>query len=175
MSALRLVDRFLFVGVCALTPSVVLAQSPTPSERIAAILPPPPACVAWDTADRLTGTLARRTFPGPPDYEDTAKGDKAEIGLYLQTQRALCPVPGESGTIDSLRLVQLVFNSRAHILADSLIGRSVAVWGTIRRPESGHHHGNAILVDITDVHCRGDEVSHRDLPRLRCWAYDPHP
>lgn len=38
----------------------------------------------------LSGTLVRKTFPGPPNYESVKKGDRPETSWFLDLQESVC-------------------------------------------------------------------------------------
>src|SRR5262245_19682454 len=73
----------------------------------------PRSCVP-DSPDHgtLTGVLALRTFPGPPNYEDTTTGDQAETQLYLLLDGLSCtPARGDTVGVYSradLEWIQLI-------------------------------------------------------------------
>src|SRR6266478_1925975 len=79
----------------------------------------PRSCVP-DSAERgtLTGVLELRTYPGPPNYENTATGDKAETGLYLLLDGLSCtPAPGDTVggyTRENLEWIQLILTPRGY-------------------------------------------------------------
>ena len=52
---------------------------------------------------KLTGTLIRRTFPGPPNYESVRKGDRAETSWFLDLSRPVCV---DEDKADNLSLAQ---------------------------------------------------------------------
>src|SRR5262245_47035155 len=70
-------------------------------------------CLKYEpTVVRLTGTFVRKTFPGPPEYEDVRKGDRPEIYWLLRLPSPIC-VDESDPEIDTgkrdIREIQLVF------------------------------------------------------------------
>ena len=111
----------------------------------------PRSCVP-DSAQKatLTGVLALRTYPGPPNYEDTTTGDKAETGIYLRLDGYSCtPQPGDSVgvyTRAQLEWIQLILETQEYRQARRQLGKHVKVSGVISPAESGHHHTLLIFV-----------------------------
>ncbi len=111
----------------------------------------PLSCVP-DTSEKatLTGVLALRTYPGPPNYEDTASGDKVETGIYLLLDGYACrPKPGDSVgvyTRAELEWIQLILEPQEYRQARRQLGKHVRVSGVVSPAESGHHHTLLIFV-----------------------------
>ena len=123
--------------------------------------PVPQPCAWVDNVEWITGTLERLTFPGPPNYADTTLGDSAETGFYLRIQPPWCLVfPTEPPTKGPLGLAQLLLDSTGYAQLRPQLGESVAVLGRVREPETGHHHGDALLEDILAVRCLNSSTSH---------------
>src|SRR5262245_14381421 len=48
-------------------------------------------CLSYEpSVVKLTGTLVRKTFPGPPNYEDISRGDRPETYWLLVLSRPAC-------------------------------------------------------------------------------------
>ena len=78
---------------------------------------PPPRCLESNVTVTVTGTLERRTYPGPPNYESVAPGDLAETGFYLVLGRPICTTDDElAGPQSDVRLVQLVLDQASYDL-----------------------------------------------------------
>src|SRR6185503_21224078 len=68
-------------------------------------------CLAYepDTVS-VRGTIKRRTFPGPPNYESVAKGDQPEVMWVLRLARPVCvSASGDRNEEKDVSNVQLVF------------------------------------------------------------------
>jgi len=110
----------------------------------------PRSCVP-DSAERgtLTGVVELRTYPGPPNYESTATGDKAETGLYLLLDGLSCtPARGDTVgvyTREDLEWIQLILTPEEYRQARQHLGQHVSITGVISPWETGHHHTLLIL------------------------------
>ena len=99
----------------------------------------------------LKGTIRQHTFPGPPNYESVAKGDRAERVLLLHLAEPICVSASsewekETGVSD----LQLVFINNHSRFGKSLAGRKVAVTGTLYHQHTGHHH-TKVLLKVTGI------------------------
>lgn len=110
------------------------------------------ACLRYgpDTV-RVSGTLRRLTFPGPPNFEDVRTGDEPETGFYLEPAGPLCATGGQDeevgGPRADVRLVQLVLDSTGYEALRPALGRAVALRGTLFPSHTGHHHA-PVLLDV---------------------------
>ena len=113
------------------------------------------------TVVELTGKLVRKTFAGPPNYQDIHKGDAPETIWLLKLDSPIC-VDQDSSQPDlntsqkNVRSVQLVLNNESHERAKSLSGQRVQVAGTLFAAITGHHHTPVLLT-----------VTYLDLPRWK--------
>jgi hypothetical protein len=99
----------------------------------------------------VTGTLARKTFPGRPNYESVAAGDEPETGFYLELAAPICTVASpdssadNNGALQGVRLVQLVLDSAGYARLRPSVGRSITLRGTLFAALTGHHHAPLLL------------------------------
>jgi hypothetical protein len=99
----------------------------------------------------VTGTLARKTFPGRPNYESIADGDEPETGFYLELATPICTVASPDSTRDNngalrgVRLVQLVLDSAGYARLRPSLGRQLTVRGTLFAAITGHHHAPLLI------------------------------
>jgi hypothetical protein len=99
----------------------------------------------------LEGTLVRRTFPGPPNYESIRKGDRPETAWILELGAPVCVYPDSAEPdinpgVDGVRSVQLVFSGQVEIQEHhQLWGKEVIVKGTPYGVHTGHHHTPVLL------------------------------
>ena len=111
------------------------------------IQPASQKCVSYEPdAVVLKGTIRQHTFAGPPNYESVAKGDQAERVWVLHLAEPICVSASadweqETGVSD----LQLVFANGRRQYGKSLLGRNVAVNGTLFRAHTGHHHTKVLL------------------------------
>jgi hypothetical protein len=114
--------------------------------------PPPNPCLAYEPSlVELTGTLERKNYPGPPNYESIEHGDAKETIWLLRLDRAACTLDGASPS-DHARLgltsLQLVFvdAAREYPQYRPLMGKRVVVRGTLFGAHTGHHHTDVLLI-----------------------------
>jgi hypothetical protein len=114
-------------------------------------------CLSYEsTVVKLTGTLTRETFPGPPNYESVRKGDKPEIYWILNVARPICvdaihTDSGSSPAKEDIRRVQLVFtDSLAYKKYKEFLSKEVVATGTLFAAETGHHH-TAVLLTVENL------------------------
>ena len=49
------------------------------------------ACLTYEPSTvKIIGTLTRKTFPGPPNYESVRKGDRAETSWFVELRSPVC-------------------------------------------------------------------------------------
>lgn len=121
-----------------------------------------PAQLAYEPTEvALTGTIRRQTFPGPPNYEDIAKGDAPETYWILSLLEPVDVIATNAATRDfpantterGVREMQLVFEiSTAKNYRDfpDAVGIPVAVTGTLFHAHTAHHR-TAILLTVRDL------------------------
>jgi hypothetical protein len=127
-------------------------------------------CLNYHSSVVLTGRLERRTFPGPPNYQDIRAGDTAETGYYLSLDSSVCTV-GESDSADGYpvrdaRLVQLVLNSSEYQRLQRSVGKKITVKGGLFAAFTGHHHA-PLLLTMVEVLSGEDGVLKPDPPERR--------
>ena len=102
----------------------------------------------------VTGTLVRKTFPGPPNYESVQGGDAPETGFYLELNPPACTVASRDSmdtddtTERDVRLIQLVLDAGGYARLRPLLGRSVTLRGSLFHSFTGHHHATLLLRDV---------------------------
>jgi hypothetical protein len=103
---------------------------------------------------KLTGTLIRQTFPGPPNYESVRKGDRAETVWLLVLASPVCVDvdkgdpelnPAKSG----VSRIQLEVGAGVYKKYKGLVGTRVVATGTLFAEISGHHHTPVLLTVST--------------------------
>jgi hypothetical protein len=99
----------------------------------------------------VTGTLARMTFPGRPNYESIKDGDEPETGFYLRPATAICTIGSpdsmmtDNGTLTGIQLVQLVLDSAGYARLRPQLGRVVTLRGTLSVGMTAHYHAPLAL------------------------------
>jgi hypothetical protein len=105
-------------------------------------------CLAYEpSVVTLKGTLIRKTFPGPPNYESIRKGDRAEVYWLIQLASPICVNADPSSDLNSsekeVREVQLVMTSYAKY--ENLIGKRVIATGSLFSAHTAHHRTPVLL------------------------------
>ncbi|HEY1470325.1 MAG TPA: DUF4431 domain-containing protein [Candidatus Acidoferrum sp.] len=112
----------------------------------------PAACLLYEpSVVQLRGTIIRKTFPGPPNYESVERGDKPEVYWLLVLSEPIC-VEQDSKDPDlnpaqgDVRRIQLVFlDAKAYQTDKELVGKKVIASGTLFGEHTGHHHTPVLL------------------------------
>jgi hypothetical protein len=113
------------------------------------------SCLQYEpSVVKLTGTLIRRTFPGPPGYESVRGGDRPETYWLLDLSGPVCVdedkvKPDFNPAHNDVRRIQLVLDSKAYKENKGLVGKRVAATGTLFSEQTGHHHTPVLLVVST--------------------------
>jgi hypothetical protein len=100
----------------------------------------------------LKGTIKRRTFAGPPNYESVAKGDQPERMWVLRLARPICvAASGDRKEEKNVSDLQLVFaGAEDYRRYRSFVGRRVTVNGTLFPAQTGHHY-TRVLLTVTRI------------------------
>ena len=94
-------------------------------------------CLSYEPAVvTLSGTLARKTFPGPPNYESIKKGDRPETSWFLDLPESVCvnedkAEPGLNPKQSGIREIQLVLQPEQYQQHKGMLGRKVLATGTL--------------------------------------------
>lgn len=122
-----------------------------------ALLPPRSAlgetCLRQEPENALlSGRLAVKVFPGPPNYESIPSGDRPEKCWILLLDRPICPLeesefhPTEQG----IGRIQLLFTKGPPPDLPRLIRKRVVAKGSLFPAHTGHHHAE-ILMDVAEI------------------------
>jgi uncharacterized protein DUF4431 len=117
-------------------------------------------CLSYEPAVvRLNGTLVRKTFAGPPNYENIRRGDRPETYWLLSLSQPVCVNEDDSDRAlspahEDIRTVQLVLTEVAYKKYKNLIGKQVVATGTLFGGITGHHHTD-VLSKITSLATAG--------------------
>jgi hypothetical protein len=118
--------------------------------------PPKSNCLSCEpSAVKLTGTLVRKTFPGPPNYASVQHGDKLEIYWLLNLAKPICvdedtAEPGLNPAHKGIRTMQLVIPAEFYKKYKSLVGHEVVVTGTLFGEHTAHHK-TPVLVMVNSL------------------------
>src|SRR5215471_20884356 len=108
-------------------------------------------CLDYGPAEaRLTGTIVRKTYPGPPEYESVRKGDAPERYWLLLLSKPICTNedrPNFDSAYKNVRSLQLVFDSeRAYKKYRALLGKHVIAIGMLFAGNNIHHKTPVLLI-----------------------------
>ena len=124
-------------------------------------------CLPYEPASAtLTGTISKKTFPGPPNYERVRKGDKPETYWVLHLSSPICTQAGgdnqaERGVTD----VQLILTRKQYSLYKRFVGRKtrVTVRGKLSHAITGHHHTPVLMQVINMSEPQWEELNDIDI------------
>lgn len=108
-----------------------------------------PTCQAYEPAQvTIEGVIERKTFAGPPNYENIESGDRAETYWILNLKSPIC-VDGPPDELNSperdVSQIQLVLKREHYERFAQLVGRRARAAGTLFHAISGHHHTSVLL------------------------------
>lgn len=113
----------------------------------------PAACFEYAPAVvTISGVVESQLYPGPPNYESIAKGDKQETFWFLKLDEPVCT---ESDDVDAparigIRRVQLVLDPSASQPQASLLNKRAIARGSLFTAHTGRHHAD-VLIDVTEL------------------------
>ena len=116
----------------------------------------PAGCRSYEPAVvTLHGSLIRKTFPGPPNYSDIHKGDRAETYFLLNLDSPICldvdkSAPDLRPNQKNVRTVQLILEEGTYERFKPLLGKEVVARGSLLAAHTGHHH-TPVLLTVTDL------------------------
>jgi hypothetical protein len=112
-------------------------------------------CLSYDGRVTLEGSLGTQTFPGPPNYESIAAGDRPETVLVLRLDAPVCvdaASDGMSDAVASVETIQLALRGPEQFASmRKLVGRRIRLTGSLFGAISAHHHTPVLLEEIAIV------------------------
>lgn len=111
-------------------------------------------CLSYRERVTVSGLLTQKAFPGPPNFESIAKGDKRDVSYVLVPTHGLCVTalskdPDEIDVaVQHIRGLQLVLDAKGSRLLKPLLGKKVAISGSLFGAISGWHHTPVLLSDV---------------------------
>lgn len=110
-------------------------------------------CVGYSDTVTVSGILVRETHPGPPNYEDVARGDQPETHFFIRPSEPLCAradaTNSDEQDLDSVVSVQLLLDSAGYRRLRPLLDSTVSLRGTIFSRQTGHHHAPLVLTPLS--------------------------
>lgn len=111
------------------------------------------ACLSYANRVFITGTLTRQVYPGPPNYESIARGDRPEIYYVMRLIRAICvdadPTDSLLPSRSKVTEIHLVLNHEQYLQFEKFLGREVGVSGILFASHTGHHHTPVLMENVT--------------------------
>lgn len=113
------------------------------------------ACLSYEPdVVSVNGIIREKDFPGPPNYESIAGGDKRETSWILTLDKTVC-VTGKGGdALDApeanISEMQLVLDSNGYAKYRGLLMKPVVVKGTLFHAHTGHHR-TRVLLTVLDI------------------------
>ena len=125
-------------------------------------------CLSYEPAEvRLTGTISRKTFPGPPNYKSIRKGDKPETYWVLHLAKPICTTAdadndAESGVMD----LQLILTGKQYALYKKFVRRKmrVTIKGNLSHAITGHHHTPVLMQVVNITEPQWEELKDIEIP-----------
>ncbi len=118
----------------------------------------PAGCLVLEASSRVEarGRLSVREFPGPPNFESVAAGDRAERTYLLTLPKPVCLDDGKAGFADPAARFDIVHVSvgdeRLWPRLRAALGKTVVVTGEGFAAFDGHHHAPlVVLADKVEV------------------------
>ncbi len=103
---------------------------------------------------KLEGLLYKKSFPGPPNYQDIKKGDEEEIYWLIKTAKPFCVNKSsyvEGDERHGLSEVQLVVDGLNFYNPNRrLLGNKVILSGTLF-PQITGHHKTEVLITVETI------------------------
>ncbi|MBF7682974.1 DUF4431 domain-containing protein [Acinetobacter sp. B5B] len=106
-------------------------------------------CVRENQQLKLSGTLLQITYPGPPEYESIANGDRPETAWVLQPDQKIKCAINFDGNNDYTKM-QLVMFGNEYRDYKSLVGKNVIIDGTLMYADNAHHH-TPLLIEVKRI------------------------
>lgn len=112
-------------------------------------------CLSYETDGvTLLGTVVRKTFPGPPNFESVEKGDAPEEAWILHLSKPICVDADPENEMDvaerDVTDVQLALDGDLFSKIETLKGGRVLLTGTLFHAHTGHHR-TSVLMSVSDV------------------------
>lgn len=114
-------------------------------------------CLSYETDGvSLIGTISKKTFPGPPNYESIKKGDKPETYWILHLAKPICmTASGDNDAEANVTDLQLILTDSDYAIYRKVLRQkvSVNVRGKLSHAITGHHH-TSVLIEVSGLFVR---------------------
>ena len=131
------------VGLMAICPTASRAQVAGPAAKGGCV-----SVAASPTMLTATGTLSQVVFPGPPNYESVARGDRPEPTFVLRLPAPVCLDDGGFFADPTKRFDLVQISPKDPGVAKRLkaaLGKSVTVAGEGIAAQTAHHHEPLVI------------------------------
>src|SRR5206468_9441144 len=110
-------------------------------------------CLSYVSRASITGTLTRIVFPGLPNFESVARGDKPEPYFVLRLSPPACvdPDPTDAANMPGMRDIrdiQLLPSTEQYAQFRPMLGQRIGLSGVLFPAETGHHHTAVLLEKV---------------------------
>jgi Domain of unknown function (DUF4431) len=116
----------------------------------------PQVCLSYEPVTvTLKGRITRKTFAGPPNYENVKKGDTPETYWILHLSKPIClnadkDMPSGEKREKTVSNLQLILSKEQYAQYKGALGKRVKVSGKLMHAHTGHHHTN-VLLTVTSI------------------------
>jgi len=111
-------------------------------------------CLSYETDGvKLTGTISKKTFPGPPNYESIKKGDTPETYWVLHLDKPACTTASSDNDAEAnVTDLQLILTQKQYALYRKFVGGKsrVTITGKLSHAMTGHHH-TPVMMEVTVI------------------------
>ena len=111
-------------------------------------------CLIYTARVRVEGTLERKLYPGPPEFESIAAGDAPEAVWLLRLDTPMC-VAADSGdgsginaAVTGVDRIQLVLTETQYRAYAPLMGRRTVLTGKLFGAMTAHHRTPVLLDQV---------------------------
>jgi hypothetical protein len=122
-------------------------------------------CISYEPElVKLKGTIIRKTFPGPPNYESVRRGDEPETYWILHLAKPICTTASADNDAESnVSDIQLILTPKQYALYRKFVGATahavVTATGKLSHAITGHHHIQ-VLLEVKGMSGRQDSHIH---------------
>lgn len=112
-------------------------------------------CLSYEPKEvRLIGTIIRKTFPGPPNYESIENGDEPETFWILRLKKPVCLKGKPDDELNSeaeknIKDFHMVLDNEMYARYKHLVSKDVIAEGTLFHAHTAHHRTKVLMTVIS--------------------------